>query len=208
MDGKLVAWARAVKRRLSQGGGVPASSTIPVLWLFTDLVRLGDPLAAAAALPRGLCGVMLRDDASPRRAALARGLAAICRQRRNVLVVAGDAKLARAVGAGVHLRGGWRVRGMVGMRGAGLGGLVTSSAHGPAELRRAGAAGAHVAFLSPAFATASHPGAAGLGVARWAAMARRAPGGLVVGALGGIDGGSVRRLPGLRCAAAIGALAP
>ena len=184
-----------------------------MLWLFTDLVRLGDPLAAAAALPRGLCGVVLRDDASPRRAALARGLAAICRQRRNVLVVAGDAKLARAVGAGVHLRGGWRVRGMVGLRGAGLRGaglrgLVTCSAHGVADLRRAGAAGAHVAFLSPAFATASHPGAAGLGVARWAAMARRAPGGLVVGALGGIDGGSVRRLPGLRCAAAIGALAP
>ncbi len=176
---------------------------LPVLWLFTDRARLGDPRAAVAALPRGLCGVVLRDDSSPGRAALARDLAAICRQRRNLLVVAGDARLARAVGAGVHLRGGRRVRGMAGVRG-----LVTSSAHGVAELRRAGAAVADVAFLSPAFATASHPGAAGLGVARWAAMARCAPGGLVVAALGGIDGGSVRRLPGLRCAAAIGALAP
>jgi outer membrane lipoprotein SlyB len=31
---------------------------------------------------------------------------------------------------------------------------------------------------------------------------------LAVAALGGIDGASVRRLPGLRAAAAIGALAP
>jgi thiamine-phosphate pyrophosphorylase len=193
MDAKLVAWARAVKRRSPTG--------LPVLWLFTDAARLADPLAAAAGLPRGLCGVVLRDDALPDRAALARRLAAICRARRNALVVAGDARLAAAVGAGVHLRGGRRVRGMAGLRG-----LVTSSAHDVAELRRAGVA--DVAFLSPAFATASHPGAAALGAVRWAAMARRAPRGLVVGALGGIDGGRVRRLAGLRCAAAIGALAP
>jgi thiamine-phosphate pyrophosphorylase len=103
----------------------------------------------------------------------------------------------------VHLRGGRRLRAMRGLRG-----LVTSSAHGVAELRRAVRAGARLAFLSPAFPTASHPGAPGLGPARWAAQARRAPAGLAVGALGGVDGGSVRRLPGLRCAAAIGALAP
>jgi thiamine-phosphate pyrophosphorylase len=195
MDRRLVAWARSVKHRSRDG--------VPVLWLFTDRARLGDPRAAVAGLPRGLCGVVLRDDAVAGRDALAGALARICRVRRNVLVVAGDARLARAVGAGVHLRGGRRLRGMTGLRGP-----VTSSAHGVVELRRAGQAGAHVAFLSPAFATASHPGAAGLGVARWAAIARRATGGLVVGALGGIDGGSVRRLPGLCCAGAIGALAP
>ena len=194
MDAKLVAWARAVKRR--------SRMTLPVLWLFTDAARLADPLAAAAGLPRGLCGVVLRDDAAPGRAGLARRLAVICRARRNLLLVAGDARLARAVGAGVHLRGGRRARGMAGLRAP-----VTSSAHGVVELRRAGAAGAAIAFLSPAFATASHPGAAGLGVVRWAAIARRAPRGLLVGALGGIDGARVRRLPGLRCAAAIGALA-
>lgn len=186
---------------------------MPVLWLFTDDARLADPLAAAAGLPRGLCGVVLRDDARPDRAALAAALARVCRARRNALVVAGDARLARQVGAGVHLRGGRRVARLPGVRLPGVRlrgvrGLVTSSAHGVAQLRRAGQAGAQVAFLSPAFATASHPGAAGLGPVRWAALARRAPCGLAVGALGGIDGGSVRRLPGLRCAAAIGALAP
>lgn len=204
MDGKLVAWARGVKRRLRGGG----AAGLPVLWLFTDGARLGDPVPVVAGLPRGLCGVVLRDDAIAGRAALARRLAAICRGRGNALVVAGDVRLARAVGAGVHLRGGRRLPGMAGLRGP-----VTSSAHGVAELRRAGAAGAAVAFLSPAFATASHPGAAGLGPVRWAAAASRAPAGLVVGALGGVDGGSVRRLPrygrrGVRCVAAIGALAP
>ena len=195
MDGKLVAWARAVKRRSRNG--------LPVLWLFTDARRLADPIAAAAGLPRGLCGVVLRDDALAGRAGLARRLAAICRMRRNALVVAGDVRLARAVGAGVHLRDGRRLRGTAGLRGP-----VTSSAHGAAALRRAGRAGAAVAFLSPAFATASHPGAPGLGPVRWAMLRRRAPGGLAVAALGGIDGGSVRRLPGLGAAAAIGALAP
>jgi len=195
MDRKLVAWARSVKRRSRDG--------MPVLWLFTDRARLGDPRRAVAGLPRGMCGVVLRDDAAPDRGALAGELARICRARGNALVVAGDARLARAVGAGVHLRGGRRVRGMRGLRG-----LVTSSAHGVAEIRRAGRARARVVFLSPAFATASHPGAAGLGVARWGAMARCARSGVVMGGLGGIDGASVRRLPRLRCAAAIGALAP
>jgi thiamine-phosphate pyrophosphorylase len=197
MDRKLVGWARAVKRRSQRMG-----DNTPVLWLFTDAARLGNPLPAAAALPRGLCGVVLRDDATAGRAALAASLARICRARRNVLVVAGDARLASGVGAGVHLRGGRRVRGMLGLRG-----WVTSSAHGVVELRRARAAGARVAFLSPAFVTASHPGAFGLGPLRWAAMARSAPKGLAVGALGGIQGASIRRLPAARCAAAIGALA-
>lgn len=196
MDSKLVGWARAVKRRLHGKRG-------PVLWLFTDTARLPDPVAAAACLPRGLCGVVLRDDTRPGRAILAAALARVCRARGNALVVAGDTSLARAVGAGVHLRAGRRLHGMRGLRGP-----VTSSAHGAVELRRAARAGAGVAFLSPAFATASHPGARGLGTVRWAALARRAPGGITVGALGGIDGPSVRRLPGLRCAAAIGALAP
>lgn len=196
MDSKLVGWARAVKRRLRGAGG-------PVLWLFTDATRLANPVAAAAGLPRGLCGVVLRDDARPDRAALAKRLARVCRQRRNALVVAGDARLARAVGAGVHLRGGRLLRGARGVRGP-----VTSSAHGVAELRRAARAGAQVAFLSPAFPTASHPGAPGLGAVRWASLTRRARVGLTVGALGGIDGTSVRRLPRLRSAAAITALAP
>jgi thiamine-phosphate pyrophosphorylase len=76
-----------------------------------------------------------------------------------------------------------------------------------ADLHRAWRRGAVLAFLSPAFATASHPGAPALGAVRWAGMARRGPRGLVVGVLGGVTGASVRR-PGARCAGAIGALMP
>lgn len=162
-----------------------------MLWLFTDPARLPDPRQAVASLPRGLCGVVFRHD-DPR---LGRDIARICRARRNALVIAGNWRLAASLGAGEHLRRG---------RGPARAGLVTSSAHSMIELRRARRAGAKLVFLSPVFATASHPGAAGLGIKRWAALAKRGD----VAALGGIDGRSIRRLPRF-CPAvgAIGALA-
>ena len=201
MDAGLAAWARAAGAREATRD---SSRRLPVLWLFTDRQRLPDPLAAVARLPRGRAGVVLRHDGDPGRAALGRALARVCRARRLVLVVAGDVRLAHALGAGVHLRGGrWPDGARPGRPRTGR--LLTSSAHTPAELRRARRAGADLAFLSPAFPTASHPGAASLGAVRWAALARRA--GLRVAALGGIEGRRVRRL-GRGCAAAgaIGAL--
>jgi thiamine-phosphate pyrophosphorylase len=191
MDRKLLAWGLR---------GKPGAT--PRLWLFTDERRLPDPRAAVAGLPPGRAGVVLRNDADPDRTALGRDLARICRQRRLLLVVAGDARLAAALKAGVHLRGGhWpgptRPRG-----------FATSSAHSMADLRRAASAGAKLVFLSPAFATASHPGVAAMGPSRWAAIARRGGSGIHVGALGGIDGVTVKRLPARICdaAGAIGAL--
>jgi thiamine-phosphate pyrophosphorylase len=197
MDVRLVAWARAVKARGARGRG-----SLPVLWLFTDERRLADPRRSVARLPRGLAGVVLRHDGDPRRAELGRVLARICRARRLALVVAGDVRLAWALGAGVHLRGG-RWPGPVRTRR----GLLTSSAHGQTELRCAWRAGAHLAFLSPAFATPSHPDADGLGPARWSRLARGAR--LPVAALGGVDHAAVRRLPVRFCrgVGAIGALA-
>jgi len=197
MDARLVAWARAVKSRHRHD-----RRPCPVLWLFTDDRRLPDPCASAARLPRGLAGVVLRHDAEPQRRALGRALARICRVRRLALVVAGDTRLAAALGAGVHLRGGrWpdHARTRRGWR--------TSSAHSMAELRRARWAGADLAFLSPAFPTASHPGAPGLGPQRWSRFARAA--GVAVAPLGGTTHVNVRRLPRSLCRAvgAIGALA-
>ena len=204
MDRKLLAWGHAAHRR---------GARLPVLWLFTDFARLPDPRAAVTRLPRGLAGVVLRHDADPARARLGRDLARICRGRRLALVVAGDVRLAAALGAGVHLRDGrWpgRARPLGRTRGYPIGpraGLITSSAHDAAAARRARRAGADMVFLSPAFPTASHPGAPALGPIRWTAMARASS--AAAAALGGVDGGSIRRLPRRYCQAigAIGALA-
>jgi thiamine-phosphate pyrophosphorylase len=187
MDRKLLSWAHGVKAR--------RRSSWPVLWLFTDAVRLPDPLAAIAGLPSGLCGVVFRHEGTADRAQLACEVRRLCRARGFAMTVAGDWRLAAALGVGVHLRGG---RGRV-LRGR----LNTSSAHGAVELRRARLAGA-LAFLSPVFPTLSHPGAAVLGPWRWGALAR----GHLVGALGGVDGVQVGRLPHGACVAigAIGAL--
>jgi thiamine-phosphate pyrophosphorylase len=192
MDRRLLTWGYARRRR---------GSDLPPLWLFTDARRLPDPRPAVARLPRGLAGVVLRHDGEPGRAALGHDLAKICRSRRLALVVAGDARLAAALGAGMHLRAG-RWPGVQRRRG-----LITSSAHGLADLLRARRAGASLAFLSPAFPTLSHPDTAALGPVRWARLARAAR--LPAAALGGIDGTTVRRLPRRGCHAigAIGALA-
>ncbi|HET6608644.1 MAG TPA: thiamine phosphate synthase [Rhodopila sp.] len=220
MDERLLAW------------GMRQRGPVPPLWLFTDARRLPDPRASVRALPRGRAGVVLRHDGDPGRLTLGRDLARICRARRLILVVAGDARLAARLRAGVHLRGGhWP--GQVRLVRGRAGGFVTSSAHGVADLRRAVRVKADLVFLSPAFPTKSHAGATGLGALRWAAMARRAasgntrsgvsscgqarpgqmrPGlasvGPAIAALGGIDGGSIRCLPPKLCCAAgaIGAL--
>ncbi len=186
MDHRLVKWAREVKarRRLCSA---------PVLWLFTDAVRLPDPCMAIAALPRRLCGVVFRHDGVAGRAALAKAVARQCRRLGIPLVVAGDARLAAAVGAGVHLRGGRWPGGLGRKSWRRPGTLITSSAHSEAELRRAWIMGADAVFLSPVLPTSSHPGAPAFGVLRWAALGLQAHGAVM--ALGGVDGRMVRRLP-------------
>lgn len=190
IDPRLLAWARRAHSPM----------LLPPLWLFTDTSRLPDPRPAVARLPRGLAGVVLRHDDDPNRATLGRDLARLCRARQLVLVVAGDVRLAAALRAGVHLRAG-RWPGSARRRG-----LLTSSAHSVPDLRRARQAGAQLAFLSPVFPTASHPGAPTLGPLRWTRMARSAR--LPVAALGGVQAARVRQLPPVVCRAigAIGAL--
>ncbi len=174
----------------------------PALVLVVDRARLADPLGAARRLPPGAV-VLLRDYAAPDRAAFARALAALCRRRRLAFVVAGDWRLAARLGAGLHMPEALaRPRRSARLR------LRTTAAHGAAGLRRAARAGAGMALLSPAFPTASHPGAPALGPVRFAALARAAR--LPVIALGGVDARRARRLAGTgaRGAAAVAALAP
>ena len=165
-----------------------------------------------AALPRGLAGVVLRHDGAPGRRELARDLAGLCRRRRLVLAVAGDWRLAAAVGAGLHLREG-RLADLPHGPGPPRGGVpprwmrrLTASAHGRAGVLRAARAGVGITFVSPVFATASHPGGSGLGPRRWRQLAR-ATVRCRRGALGGVSGASIRRLvPDCVAAGAIEAL--
>ena len=71
-------------------------------------------------------------------------------------------------------------------------GLRSAPVHSYAEIRKAERDGASLLFLSPVFATRSHPEAQPLGLARFAWLARRTP--LPVIALGGMDEARGRRL--------------
>ena len=147
---------------------------LPEAWLFTD-ARMGDALwRAIARLPRG-SGIVFRHDDAEDRQALARRVKAAARRGGHMLVVAGDAKLARRTGAaGVHVKTG---------HGAARP-AMTAAAHGRADIVRAQRAGARLVFLSPVHATRSHPDATPLGRVRFGLMLHGA--GIAVAALGGM----------------------
>jgi thiamine-phosphate pyrophosphorylase len=180
---------------------------LPALWLFSDPVRLPDPIAAAARLPRG-GGIVARGVAP----GVLRGLSVLARRRGLVLLVAGQGRAALAAAAGLHVPDRRGVAGLLPFLAARRAGApfaaLTLAAHGGA----AGAARARrlrpdLVFLSPIFPTASHPGAPALGPLRWAALARRA--GAPAAALGGVAAATAARVPrGAAGVAAIGGLSP
>lgn len=194
----------ASRRKLARAAArlaVAARSPLAPLLLMTDDDRLPDPLPAVRALPRGSV-VIVRTRQDKRRRALAQALLPVAQARGLFLLIAGDVRLALALGAdGVHLpetrigeAAGLRARHRI---------LITASAHSFASLRRA--AYVDALLLSPVFPTASHPGRPGLGPFRANAIARAtdAP----VYALGGVTPDNAGRLSGFSGIAAIGALA-
>jgi thiamine-phosphate pyrophosphorylase len=175
-------------------------SRLPPLALMTDDERLPDPLAAARALPRGSL-VVVRARTASRRRALTMAILGLARLRDLVVLVADDPALA-ALADGLHLpeaRMSEAVRWRACHRG-----LITASAHSLTALRKAQQVDA--VFLSPVFATKSHPGQRILTAVRANAMARSFA--VLVYALGGIDGRNAGSLRGFCGIAAIGALAP
>jgi thiamine-phosphate pyrophosphorylase len=181
--------AAGLKARGSKPGG-------PRLWLFTDPIRLPDPLAAAARLPRG-AGIVARGLGQ---ALLAR-LARLARVRGLTLLVAGDGRAALRLRAGLHLP----ERGAAGLlpflaarRGGAPFARLSLAAHGRRAAARARRLRPFLVFLSPAFPTASHPGAPALGPLRWGLAAARA--GAPAAALGGIAAATAGRLPRRRLA--------
>lgn len=198
MASTLASAARSLNSRAAKKHGMPP------LILVTDAARLPDPVAAIKRLPRG-SGVIFRHYAAPGRAGLAGKLAALCRARRLLFLVGGDARLALAVRAdGLHLR----ERDLAAMILPGARRLfITASAHSRRALVAAGRRGATAALLGPVFETGSHPGKPGLGSLRFASIARHSP--VPVYALGGITPANARRLLGSKAVgiAALGGLA-
>lgn len=179
----------------------PLVPPLPGLWLMTD-ERQGDRLwPALTDLPRG-SGVIVRHhglDKKARRDLIVR-IRKIARARRLILVVAGSETLARATQSdGFH------------MRSAKIGPstlLRTIAVHDLAELRLAERIGADLVFISPVFATESHPGKRSLGRARFGQLVRESR--VPVIALGGMNMRRAESLQqfGIYGWAGIGALTP
>ena len=166
------------------------------LVLFTDESRR-DWLAAARRLPRG-SAIVIRSREAKQRAALLERLAPLPGLK---LLVADDPALAQGADglhlpqARAHEAGHWRVRRPDW--------IITASAHSLRALMTL----AHLdaVFLSPVFATASHPGTPPLMPARAAFIAALSP--VPVYALGGVTARNASLLaPTFAGIAAIGAL--
>ncbi|HEY1722622.1 MAG TPA: thiamine phosphate synthase [Magnetospirillaceae bacterium] len=161
--------------------------------LMTDHKRLPDPLPLLPLLPPGSL-VILRHYDTPERATLARALRKACRARRLILLIADDFDLAVAFDAGLHLpegrarNAGARIRLWHRRTKAKL----SVAAHSRIAVRRAAQLGADITLLSPVFATASHPDAVPLGIARFRALVRGAR--IPIWALGGVTGRTLRML--------------
>lgn len=140
--------------------------------------RLGEGLwRALERLPRG-GGVVFRHYRTPvrERRALFRQVVRVARRRHLTVVRAGRGRLSGA--DGTHQSVGF--------------GVVTWSIHNRREAVRARRAGADVLFVSPIFATRSHPGARAKGPLRARLAAGRGAGVLI--ALGGMDETRFRRV--------------
>lgn len=137
------------------------------LWLMTD-ERQGEKLwRALERLPRG-AGIVFRHYSLPpgeRRRTFERVMA-VARRKGLLLLLAGGAR-------------GWKADGLHGSRRS-----TSASAHDLREIRAAERAGARLLFVSPVFATRSHPGIKPLGRVRFGLLVRQAR--LPVIALGGM----------------------
>ncbi len=154
------------------------------MWLLSD-ARNDERLEAALRALPPRSGFVFRHyhlAASARRARFDR-LAALAGSLGHAVVLAEGADAAA---------GAWGAEGSYGPADRIGHGLRLATAHDARELQAAAAAGADGVFLSPVFATASHPGAEVLGIARFHALARSSP--IPVIALGGMTAARARLL--------------
>lgn len=165
---------------------MPSATVLPKLWLITDARNDATLERALARLPKG-SGLIFRHYHLPptQRRARFDHLARVAWRFGHVVVLSGDAALAKAWGAD------------------GCYGSAARLSHGPAmlrlitvhslqELSQAHRARADAVLISPLFATASHPAGQNLGPVRWQLLTARSR--VPVIALGGITSKRARAL--------------
>lgn len=196
-EGQSFSWqdldALTVGPVLPANGPVVKSLRLPAEYAISNASEVGEEHFLAALetrLAAGLRLVQLREKAMPRArlAALARRVVAAAAPHGAIVLVNGDAELARETGAqGVHLTAGQLATATVRPDLEWVG----ASCHTADELRRAEALAIDFAVLGPVAATPTHPGARTLGWEGFGAIARDAA--LPVFALGGVRPGDLER---------------
>jgi 8-oxo-dGTP diphosphatase len=160
---------------------------LPPVYAITHAVELGSTeqlRRLGLALARGLKLVQVREKALGEKALrdFAAKVTGLAHARGARVLVNGNLELAREVSAnGVHLTSAQLTESRARPDFA----LVGASCHDAGELARAQAIGADFVVLGPVLPTPTHPGAAGLGWARFAALLKDCP--LPVYALGGLQ---------------------
>jgi thiamine-phosphate pyrophosphorylase len=157
--------------------------TMPKIWLMTD-ERLGDALLPSiAALPKGSGIVFRHYSLVPKaRQKLFLVVSAIARRHRHIIVVGGP-----PIAGPVWLMAGQHGR----VRGA-----LTAPVHSRREAIAAQRAGAALLFVSPVFATQSHPSARALGRVRFGLLIHNLQAPVI--ALGGMDKMRARSLRSMK----------
>ena len=226
LDGQALAWVPPHKLASyampDADRPVVAALRQPALYMITPEPGAGDARhdsrierawrdALRAALDAGARRVQLRAPAfaasAPARwRALVEAAVADIRAVEGEALVNDDIALAEALGIGVHLPAR-RLRSLA-TRPLSSAQPVIASCHGLDELQRAQALGCDAAVLGPVLPTASHPGAAGIGWAAFAAL--REDVALPIYAIGGLqrDDVAIARRHGGQGIAAIRGLWP
>ncbi|WP_339822084.1 thiamine phosphate synthase [uncultured Parasphingorhabdus sp.] len=155
-------------------------SILPRIWLFTDERNDAFLEHSIRQLPRG-SGIVFRHYhlPEPSRRARFETVRKLARRRGHIILLAGSPAQARLWGAdGVHRRA---------LRRSGIGRLLHSApVHDAREIQQANRVGADFYFLSPVFATRSHPGQRPLNPLQARRLAALSNGAVIY--LGGMNG--------------------
>ncbi|KCZ59963.1 hypothetical protein HY30_13110 [Hyphomonas chukchiensis] len=162
---------------------------LPPVFFLTDPQRTPDPASIARTLPEGW-GIIHRHFGAADASFVGAQLAAISRQRHLRLLIAADPQLALQVGAdGVH----WpHARLAQSRQWKDRMGLMTASAHSPAELRAIAGFPIDAALVSAIFPSASPSAGKPLGAPALRRLGQSAP--CPIYALGGVNAGNAGKV--------------